>query len=152
VRIDSGVREGDAISPFYDPMIAKLIVWGADRKQALARMAQALAQYQIVGLATNIAFLKRLVEGQAFATADLDTGLIERNHDSLFPPRSQHQPARWHWPPSRCWPRIARRRAGRQRRRSVGPDHRLAHEPVLRPQARLRRRAHGLRHLRHLSR
>ncbi|WP_343730938.1 acetyl/propionyl/methylcrotonyl-CoA carboxylase subunit alpha [Duganella sp.] len=85
VRIDSGVREGDAISPFYDPMIAKLIVWGADRKQALARMAQALAQYQIVGLATNIAFLKRLVEGQAFATADLDTGLIERNHDSLFP-------------------------------------------------------------------
>ncbi|MRW84342.1 acetyl-CoA carboxylase biotin carboxylase subunit [Pseudoduganella sp. FT26W] len=85
VRIDSGVREGDAISPFYDPMIAKLIVWGADRKQALARMAQALAQYQIVGLSTNIAFLKRLVEGQAFATADLDTGLIERNHDALFP-------------------------------------------------------------------
>lgn len=85
VRIDSGVRQGDAISPFYDPMIAKLIVWGADRKQALARMAQALAQYQIVGLATNIAFLKRLVEGQAFSEADLDTGLIERNHDTLFP-------------------------------------------------------------------
>ncbi len=85
VRIDSGVRAGDAISPFYDPMIAKLIVWGADRKQALARMAQALSQYQIVGLATNIAFLKRLVEGHAFSTADLDTGLIERNHDALFP-------------------------------------------------------------------
>jgi 3-methylcrotonyl-CoA carboxylase alpha subunit len=85
VRIDSGVRAGDAISPFYDPMIAKLIVWGADRKQALARMSQALSQYQIVGLSTNIAFLKRLVEGQAFATADLDTGLIERNHDTLFP-------------------------------------------------------------------
>jgi 3-methylcrotonyl-CoA carboxylase alpha subunit len=85
VRIDSGVREGDAISPFYDPMIAKLIVWGADRKQALARMAQTLAQYQIVGLASNIAFLKRLVEGQAFSSADLDTGLIERNHDTLFP-------------------------------------------------------------------
>jgi 3-methylcrotonyl-CoA carboxylase alpha subunit len=85
VRIDSGVRAGDAISPFYDPMIAKLIVWGVDRKQALARMAQALSQYQIVGLATNIAFLKRLVEGQAFSTADLDTGLIERNHDTLFP-------------------------------------------------------------------
>jgi 3-methylcrotonyl-CoA carboxylase alpha subunit len=85
VRIDSGVRGGDAISPFYDPMIAKLIVWGADRKQALARMSQALSRYQIVGLATNIAFLKRLVEGQAFATADLDTGLIERNQDTLFP-------------------------------------------------------------------
>ena len=86
VRIDSGVRAGDAISPFYDPMIAKLIVWGADRKQALARMAQALSEFHIVGLATNIAFLKRLVEGDAFAHADLDTGLIERNSATLFPP------------------------------------------------------------------
>ncbi len=86
VRVDSGVREGDAISPFYDPMIAKLIVWGADRKQALARMAQALAQFQIVGLAGNVAFLKRLVESEPFATADLDTGLIERNQETLFPP------------------------------------------------------------------
>ena len=85
VRIDSGVHEGDAISPFYDPMIAKLIVWGADRTQALSRMAQALSEFHIVGLATNIAFLKRLVEGQAFSSADLDTGLIERNHDALFP-------------------------------------------------------------------
>ena len=85
VRIDSGVREGDAISPFYDPMIAKLIVWGADRTQALARMSQALAEFKLVGLASNIAFLKRLVEGQAFSTADLDTGLIERNSDVLFP-------------------------------------------------------------------
>ncbi|MES2019467.1 MAG: acetyl/propionyl/methylcrotonyl-CoA carboxylase subunit alpha [Pseudomonadota bacterium] len=89
VRIDSGVREGDAISPFYDPMIAKLIVWGADRNQALARMSQALAEFQLVGLASNIAFLKRLVEGHAFSSADLDTGLIERNGDTLFPaPRS----------------------------------------------------------------
>ncbi|TWI61850.1 3-methylcrotonyl-CoA carboxylase alpha subunit [Pseudoduganella lurida] len=87
VRIDSGVRAGDAISPFYDPMIAKLIVWGADRRQALARMAQALADYQIVGLAANVAFLKRLVESPAFAEADLDTGLIERNQDTLFPPK-----------------------------------------------------------------
>lgn len=85
VRIDSGVREGDAISPFYDPMIAKLIVWGADRSQALARLSQALSEFQIVGLATNIAFLKRLVEGEAFSTADLDTGLIERNGAALFP-------------------------------------------------------------------
>jgi 3-methylcrotonyl-CoA carboxylase alpha subunit len=85
VRIDSGVREGDAISPFYDPMIAKLIVWGADRTQALARLSQALAEFRIVGLATNIAFLKRLVEGTAFASADLDTGLIERHGEALFP-------------------------------------------------------------------
>ncbi|WP_420106042.1 acetyl/propionyl/methylcrotonyl-CoA carboxylase subunit alpha [Herbaspirillum huttiense] len=85
VRIDAGVREGDAISPFYDPMIAKLIVWGADRDAALRNMARALAQYQVVGLATNIGFLQRLIAGQAFATADLDTGLIERHRDALFP-------------------------------------------------------------------
>ena len=86
VRVDSGVREGDAISPYYDPMIAKLIVWGADRTQALARMSQALSEFRIVGLATNIAFLKRLVDGEAFSTADLDTGLIERHGATLFPP------------------------------------------------------------------
>ncbi|MBP0598252.1 acetyl/propionyl/methylcrotonyl-CoA carboxylase subunit alpha [Herbaspirillum sp. LeCh32-8] len=85
VRIDSGVREGDAISPFYDPMIAKLIVWGANRDAALRNMARALAQYQIVGLATNIGFLQRLVTGAAFSQAELDTGLIERHHDALFP-------------------------------------------------------------------
>jgi 3-methylcrotonyl-CoA carboxylase alpha subunit len=89
IRIDSGVREGDAISPFYDPMIAKLIVWGKDREEALAHMAQALSEYQIVGLATNVAFLKRLVESKPFAGADLDTGLIERNHAELFPPVPQ---------------------------------------------------------------
>ena len=86
VRIDSGVREDDAISPFYDPMIAKLIVWGGNREEALARMAQALSEYRIVGLATNVAFLKRLVESRPFSSADLDTGLIERHHESLFPP------------------------------------------------------------------
>ena len=84
-RIDSGVRAGDAISPFYDPMIAKLIVWGEDREQALLRMGQALAEYQIAGLATNVAFLARLIKSAPFASADLDTGLIERNHDVLFP-------------------------------------------------------------------
>ncbi|MET3118773.1 3-methylcrotonyl-CoA carboxylase alpha subunit [Undibacterium sp. GrIS 1.8] len=84
-RIDSGVREGDSISPFYDPMIAKLIVWGKDRSEALARMSQALAQYQIVGLSSNIAFLQRLITSPAFSTADLDTGLIERNQEVLFP-------------------------------------------------------------------
>ena len=85
VRIDSGVREGDAISPFYDPMIAKLIVWGRDRSEALARMAQALSEYQIVGLTSNIGFLKRLILSEAFSTADLDTGLIERHRATLFP-------------------------------------------------------------------
>src|SRR5262249_41019501 len=85
VRIDAGVREGDTISPFYDPMIAKLIVWGRDRNEALARMSQALASYHVVGLSTNIAFLQRLVKSEAFRTAELDTGLIERNQTVLFP-------------------------------------------------------------------
>jgi 3-methylcrotonyl-CoA carboxylase alpha subunit len=85
VRIDSGVREGDAISPFYDPMIAKLVTWGVDRNVAVVQMAQALSAYQIVGLSTNLAFLKRLVESQPFASAALETGLIERHRDELFP-------------------------------------------------------------------
>ncbi len=83
-RVDSGVREGDAISPHYDSMIAKLIVWGENRHQALARLAAALAQTHIVGLATNVAFLQRVVASRAFATADLDTALIERERPALF--------------------------------------------------------------------
>ncbi|MFZ5439205.1 MAG: acetyl-CoA carboxylase biotin carboxylase subunit [Myxococcota bacterium] len=85
IRVDSGVRPGDAITPYYDPMIAKLIVWGEDRQQALGRMADALGHTQIVGLATNVAFLKRLVESKAFSSADLDTGLIAKHHAELFP-------------------------------------------------------------------
>ena len=85
VRIDSGVSEGDVITPHYDPMIAKLIVWGEDRAQALTRMSAALAEFEVVGPSTNIAFLGRLIASQSFATADLDTGLIERHHDELFP-------------------------------------------------------------------
>ncbi|HTH76355.1 MAG TPA: acetyl/propionyl/methylcrotonyl-CoA carboxylase subunit alpha [Trinickia sp.] len=86
VRIDSGVREGDTITPFYDPMIAKVIVHGADRKEALARMSRALQGCEAVGPQTNVAFLQRIVECEPFATADLDTGLIERNHAQLFAP------------------------------------------------------------------
>lgn len=86
VRIDAGVREGDAISPWYDPMIAKLITWAPTREQACAAMAAALGEMQIVGLATNVGFLKRLVQDSPFARAELDTGLIERNHDVLLPP------------------------------------------------------------------
>jgi 3-methylcrotonyl-CoA carboxylase alpha subunit len=85
VRIDSGVRAGDAISPFYDPMIAKLIVWGSDRDAALRRMQDALAQYQVAGVATNIEFLSRVVGHPAFAAAELDTGLIARHRAELIP-------------------------------------------------------------------
>ena len=84
VRVDSGFGEGDAISPHYDSMIAKLIVWGADRAQALARLDAALAQTHIVGVQTNVAFLRRVVASRSFATADLDTALIERERAALF--------------------------------------------------------------------
>ena len=84
VRVDAGVREGDAITPYYDSMIAKLICWGATREQALARLDAALADTHIVGLHTNVAFLRRTVKSRAFAQADLDTALIERERAALF--------------------------------------------------------------------
>jgi len=88
VRVDTGVERGDAITPFYDPMIAKLIVHAPDRAGALARMRDALAQYRVVGVANNVEFLGRLVATASFARADLDTALIEREHAALFPPPS----------------------------------------------------------------
>ena len=85
VRVDTGVEQGDEITPYYDPMIAKLIVWDQTRELALQRMFQALAEYRIVGVANNVEFLSRLVVSPAFAQADLDTGLIERERTFLFP-------------------------------------------------------------------
>ncbi|MGN8004666.1 acetyl-CoA carboxylase biotin carboxylase subunit [Acidovorax sp. 22279] len=84
VRVDSGVRQGDAISPFYDSMVAKLIVHGDTRAQALARLDDALAQTHIVGLATNVQFLRRVARTDAFARAKLDTALIPREQAVLF--------------------------------------------------------------------
>ncbi len=84
VRIDSGVAAGDAISPHYDSMIAKLIVHGADRQQVLARMEAALADLQITGLHHNVGFLRKLVRTESFSQARLDTALIEREHEALF--------------------------------------------------------------------
>ncbi len=84
IRIDDGVREGDTISPFYDSMVAKLIVHGDTREQALARLDQALAQTHIVGLNTNVQFLRHVVRSASFATAKLDTALIPRESAVLF--------------------------------------------------------------------
>ncbi|MEP7301670.1 MAG: acetyl/propionyl/methylcrotonyl-CoA carboxylase subunit alpha [Caldimonas sp.] len=95
VRVDSGVEEGDAITPFYDPMIAKLIVHAADRPAALARMKAALAAYRIVGVANNVGFLGRLIDTPSFAHAELDTALIEREHQRLFPPPAEPPEAVW---------------------------------------------------------
>jgi len=88
VRVDDGVREGDTISPFYDSMVAKLIVHGDTREQALARLDDALAQTHIVGLATNVQFLRYVVRSASFANAQLDTALIPREQAVLF----QQQP------------------------------------------------------------
>ncbi len=85
VRVDTGVEQGDSITPFYDPMIAKLIVHGRDRAEALARMSAALAAYRIVGVSNNVEFLGRLIATPSFDHAELDTALIEREHDRLFP-------------------------------------------------------------------
>ncbi|MFN2646348.1 MAG: acetyl-CoA carboxylase biotin carboxylase subunit [Burkholderiales bacterium] len=86
-RIDTGVRQGDEITPWYDPLIAKLIVHGEDRAAALARMGAALRETHIVGVTTNVEFLRRVCESPAFTNAELDTGLIERQRTELFAPR-----------------------------------------------------------------
>ena len=83
VRVDAGVEQGDAITPFYDPMIAKLIVWDVTREAALGRMRTALAQCQVAGVTTNARFLHQLVQTDSFANAHLDTALIEREHAAL---------------------------------------------------------------------
>ncbi|MFM8768456.1 MAG: ATP-grasp domain-containing protein, partial [Rubrivivax sp.] len=83
-RVDTGFVEGYAVSPWYDSMIAKLIVWGEDRAQALARLDAALRDTHLVGLHTNVGFLRRVVGSRSFAQADLDTALIERERDVLF--------------------------------------------------------------------
>ncbi len=84
VRVDSGVREGDAISPYYDSMVAKLIVHGSTRAEALARLDTALAQTHIVGLNTNVQFLRHVVSSASFVQARLDTALIAREAEHLF--------------------------------------------------------------------
>ncbi|MSQ59614.1 MAG: acetyl/propionyl/methylcrotonyl-CoA carboxylase subunit alpha [Betaproteobacteria bacterium] len=94
VRVDTGVKQGDEIGVHYDPMIAKLIVWDRDRGAALRRMHVALAEYQVVGVTTNIDLLAAIVAHPAFAQAhteleSLDTGLIERHRTELIPQAAQ---------------------------------------------------------------
>ncbi len=84
VRIDAGVDQGDSVSIFYDPMIAKLIVWDEDRPRALARMREALAQCEVLGPKSNIAFLERLVRHRAIVDATIDTGYLDRHLDEFM--------------------------------------------------------------------
>lgn len=85
VRVDSAVVQGDQISPYYDPMIAKLIVWDEDRATALRRLQQALTRYEVVGVSTNLAFLRALAGHPAFAAGDVSTHFIDLNREALLP-------------------------------------------------------------------
>jgi 3-methylcrotonyl-CoA carboxylase alpha subunit len=85
LRVDTGVREGDEVSPHYDPMIAKVIAWAPDRPQAAARLARAMRQAQITGLHTNAGFLARALSHSAFVAEEVDTGFIDRHLADLVP-------------------------------------------------------------------
>ena len=84
-RIDSGVSEGDSVSPFYDPMLGKLIAWGETREQARLRLLQMLDEFKVGGVRTNLGFLRRIIGHPAFAAAELDTGFIPRHQAALLP-------------------------------------------------------------------
>ncbi|PTT26220.1 acetyl/propionyl/methylcrotonyl-CoA carboxylase subunit alpha [Pseudomonas sp. HMWF021] len=94
-RVDSGVEEGDEISPFYDPMLGKLIAWGEDREQARLRLLSMLDEFAIGGLKTNISFLRRIIAHPAFAAAELDTGFIPRYQQTLLPAPSELSDGFW---------------------------------------------------------
>ena len=84
VRVDTGVRQGDTVTPFYDPMIAKVIVHDRDRTSAMRRMAALMGETEVVGVTTNAALLKALCSHKAFVGGEVDTGFIERHRDELF--------------------------------------------------------------------
>ena len=88
VRIDTGVEQGDEITPWYDPMIAKLIVWDHSRDEAVQRLSGALANFEVVGVKTNLQFLHRLVNTHSFLEPELDTDLLEREQKNLQPKES----------------------------------------------------------------
>jgi 3-methylcrotonyl-CoA carboxylase alpha subunit len=85
IRLDTGVREGDEVSVYYDPMIAKLVVWGSDRIEAARRMQEALAETEILGVTTNLAFLERVVRHPAYLAGETDTAFIDRHRAELLP-------------------------------------------------------------------
>jgi len=78
VRVDAGVRSGDVVTPFYDPMLAKLVVHGADRAAALDRARAAVAAFEVEGVTTNLPFLAEVLDDPGFAAGTYDTGLVAR--------------------------------------------------------------------------
>jgi len=122
VRVDTGVRAGDEITPFYDPMIAKLIVHAETRSAAIERMRAALARYQIVGVRTNVEFLGRLMTAPAFVDAALDTALIEREREHLFAERARPSDEMWKRAAAAFW--LAQPDKAESDRRSPWDDRR----------------------------
>ncbi len=94
-RVDSGVREGDEVSPFYDPMLGKLIAWGESREEARQRLLAMLDETAVAGVKTNLAFLRRVLAHPSFAAAELDTGFIERYQADLLPAPGELSDAFW---------------------------------------------------------
>lgn len=86
IRVDSGVAEGGEVPVFYDPLLAKLVVWGATRTESLARMRDALTRFEVLGLHTNLAFLAAVVAHENFIAGRIDTGFLDRNLDALARP------------------------------------------------------------------
>ncbi|XP_031400336.1 methylcrotonoyl-CoA carboxylase subunit alpha, mitochondrial isoform X2 [Punica granatum] len=84
VRVETGVKQGDTVSMHYDPMIAKLVVWGENRAAALVKLKDSLSKFQVAGLPTNLDFLAKLANHQAFEDGNLETHFIERFKDDLF--------------------------------------------------------------------
>jgi 3-methylcrotonyl-CoA carboxylase alpha subunit len=87
IRVDTGFRAGDAVTPYYDALLAKVIAWGADRPQALARLVEALGAFEIAGVTTNLAFLKALLGHPQVISGEIDTGFIERELSALTKPK-----------------------------------------------------------------
>lgn len=85
VRVDSGIYSGWDVPPHYDPILSKLVVWAESRPDAIARLSWALKDYVILGIKTNIEFLKKIIETQQFATGELHTHFIDENLDTLSP-------------------------------------------------------------------
>ncbi|MBA4245641.1 MAG: 3-methylcrotonyl-CoA carboxylase [Pseudomonas sp.] len=94
-RTDSGVAQGDVVSPFYDPMLGKVIAWGENREEARLRLLAMLDETLVGGVKTNLAFLRRVLAHPAFAAAELDTGFIPRHEAQLLPPPSELPEAFW---------------------------------------------------------